>query len=62
VLFTSLSGDLVNIVNPRDGKPLNKFSLGDDTSAGAAPIFAQDVILITGRKGLMAFANSNKTN
>jgi outer membrane protein assembly factor BamB len=60
VLLTSLSGNLATVINPRDGKPLNTLSLGDDSSAGAAPVFAQDVVLITGRKGLLAFANPNQ--
>jgi outer membrane protein assembly factor BamB len=60
LLLTSLAGNLATVLDPRNGKQLNTLSLGDDTSAGAAPVFAHDVILLTGRRGLIAFANPNK--
>lgn len=59
VLLTSISGNLATVLDPRNGNALNTLSLGEDSCAGAAPVFAQDVILLTGRKGLMAFANPN---
>jgi outer membrane protein assembly factor BamB len=60
VLLTSITGNLATVLDPRNGKQLNTLSLGDDTSAGAAPVLAQGVIVVTGRKGLLAFANPNK--
>ena len=60
VLLTAIAGNLATVLNPRDGKLVNTLSLGDDGSTGAAPVFAQDMVLITGRKGLLAFANPGK--
>ena len=59
ILLTAISGNLATVLDPHTGKALNTLSLGDDSCAGAAPVFARDVILLTGRKGLMAFANPN---
>lgn len=60
VLLTSMIGNVATVLHPRDGKIVNTINLEDDGSTAAAPVFVRDVILITGRKGLLAFANTTK--
>lgn len=60
VLLTSMAGNVATVLHPRDGKILNTLNLEDDGSTAAAPVFAQNVVLITARRGILAFANPNK--
>lgn len=54
-LFIPLSGDAGIVLDLNDGKPVNTLPLGDDNSTGAAPVAAADVLLLTTRRGLLAF-------
>jgi outer membrane protein assembly factor BamB len=55
-LFTPLSTDSAIVLGLRDGKPVNTLSIGEENSSGAAPIAANDLVLITTPHGLLAFA------
>src|SRR5207247_6567297 len=43
-------------LNVRDGKPANALALGEENSSSAAPVAANDLVLITTTHGLLAFA------
>jgi len=55
-LFTPLSSDSAIVLNLRDGKPANALALGEENSSSAAPVAANDLVLITTTHGLLAFA------
>ena len=55
-LFTPLSSDRAIVLNVRDGKPANALALGEENSSSAAPVAANDLVLITTTHGLLAFA------
>ncbi len=55
-LFTPLSSDSAIVLNLRDGKPANALALGAENSSSAAPVAANDLVLITTTHGLIAFA------
>lgn len=57
VLFTPLSGDTGIVLSLKDGKQLNSLPLGEESSSTASPILAGDVLLVTTRHGLLAFAH-----
>jgi outer membrane protein assembly factor BamB len=56
VLFTPLSGDAGVVLDLRDGKQLNTLPVGEDNNTAAAPVAVGEVLLVTTRRGLMAFA------
>jgi len=55
-LFTPLSSDSAIVLSLRDGKPANALALGEENSSSAAPVAANDLVLITTAHGLLAFA------
>src|SRR5712692_410530 len=55
-LFTPLSTDSAIVLGLRDGKPVNTLSIGEENSSSAAPIAANDLVLVTTPHGLLAFA------
>ena len=55
-LFTPLSSDTAIVLNLRDGKPANALALGEENSSSAAPVAANDLVLVTTTHGLLAFA------
>jgi eukaryotic-like serine/threonine-protein kinase len=55
-LFTPLSTDGAIVLGLRDGKPVNTLALGEENSNSAAPIAANDLVLVTTAHGLLAFA------
>jgi eukaryotic-like serine/threonine-protein kinase len=55
-LFTPLSTDSAIVLNLRDGKPANALALGEENSSSAAPIVANNLVLITTARGLLAFS------
>lgn len=55
-LFTPLSSDSAIVLNLRDGKPANTLALGEENISNAAPVAANDLVLITTTHGLLAFA------
>jgi eukaryotic-like serine/threonine-protein kinase len=56
VLFTPLSGDAGVVLDLRDGKQLNTLPVGEDNNTAASPVAAGGVLLVTTRRGLMAFS------
>jgi outer membrane protein assembly factor BamB len=55
-LFTPMSTESAIVLSLRDGKPANTLSLGEENSSSAAPIFVDNLVLITTSHGLLAFA------
>lgn len=55
-LFVPLGGDACVVLALHDGKTLNSLEVGADGNTAASPIIAANVLLITTRHGLMAFA------
>jgi outer membrane protein assembly factor BamB len=61
-LFTPLSGDTVVVLDLRDGKQLNTLPVGEDSNTAASPIVAGNVLLVTTRRGLLAFSRPADTS
>ncbi len=55
-LFTPLSTDSAIVLSLKNGKPLNTLPIGEENSSSAAPIAAQEVIVLTTPHGLLAFS------
>lgn len=55
-LFTPLSGDAGVVLDLRDGKQLNTLPVGEDNNTAASPVAVGGVLLVTTRRGLMAFS------
>ena len=55
-LFAPLSGDACVVLNLRDGKQINNLPVGEDNNTNASPVLASDILLVTTRRGLVAFA------
>jgi eukaryotic-like serine/threonine-protein kinase len=60
-LLAPLGGDACVVLALHDGKTLNTLEVGTDGNTSASPIIAQDVLLITTRHGLIAFARPAAT-
>lgn len=56
-LFTPLSTDSAIVLALKDGKPVNALSMGEDNSSSAAPIAANELVLVTTPHALLAFAS-----
>ncbi len=56
-LLTPLTGDACIVLDLKDGKLLNKLTVGDDNNTSASPVTAGGLLFITTRRGLLAFAN-----
>ena len=56
VLFAPLSGDACVVLDLRDGKQINTLPVGEDNNTAAAPVRAGNLLLVTTRRGLLAFA------
>lgn len=57
VLLTPLVGEEGVILSLQDGKKVNSLYVGEDNNTGASPLFQGNLILLTTRKGLLAFSN-----
>lgn len=55
-LFTPLSGDAGVVLDLRDGKQLNTLPVGEDNNTAASTVAVGGVLLVTTRRGLMAFS------
>jgi outer membrane protein assembly factor BamB len=55
-LFTPLSGDAGVVLDLRDGKQLNTLPVGEDNNTAASPVAVGSVLLVTTRRGLVAFS------
>ena len=60
-LFTPLSGDAGVVLDLRDGKQLNTLPVGEDNNTAASPVAAGNILLVTTRRGLMAFSRPPTT-
>jgi len=60
-LFTPLSGDSAVVLDLKNGKQLNSLPLGEDSNTAASPIIAGNILLMTTRHGLVAFAHPQDT-
>jgi len=58
-LFTPIAGDIAIVLDLRDGKQLNVLPLGADGATAAAPVLANNILLLTTRHGLLAFAQAD---
>jgi eukaryotic-like serine/threonine-protein kinase len=57
VLLTPLTGDEGVILSLEDGKKVNSIYVGEDNNTGASPLLSGNLILLTTRKGLLAFSS-----
>ncbi|HVF55479.1 MAG TPA: PQQ-binding-like beta-propeller repeat protein [Pyrinomonadaceae bacterium] len=57
-LFAPLAGDECVVLSLHDGKKVNSLPVGEDNNMSASPVIADNLIILTTRKGLVAFANS----
>ena len=57
VLLTPLVGEEGVILSLQDGKKVNSVYVGEDNNTGASPLLSGNLILLTTRKGLLAFSN-----
>jgi len=60
-LFVPLGGDAGIVLALHDGKTLNSLEVGADGNTAASPIITANVLLLTTRHGLMAFAPPTRT-
>ena len=56
-LVTPLVGDEGVILSLQDGKKVNSIYVGEDNNTGASPLLSGNLILLTTRKGLLAFSS-----
>lgn len=57
-LFAPLAGDACVVLHLRDGKQINNLPVGEDNNTTASPVLVSDRLLVTTRRGLVAFARS----
>jgi outer membrane protein assembly factor BamB len=60
ILFTPLSADSCVVLNARDGKQVNTLPVGADNNTMASPVVAGNLLLVTTRQGILAFASTTK--
>lgn len=58
-LFAPLAGDECVVLDLHDGKKVNSLPVGEDNNTAASPVISGGLILVTTRKGLVAFAGPN---
>jgi outer membrane protein assembly factor BamB len=57
VLLSPLTGDECVVLSLQDGRKLNSVYVGEDNNSEADPLLSGDLLLITTRKGVLAFSN-----
>jgi outer membrane protein assembly factor BamB len=57
VLLSPITGDECVILDLQDGRKINSVFVGEDSNTGASPLFVENLLLLTTRKGLFAFSN-----
>ena len=55
-LFAPLSGDACVVLDLKDGKQINNLPVGEGNNMAASPVSSGPVLLLTTRRGLVAFA------
>jgi outer membrane protein assembly factor BamB len=58
VLLAPVSGDECVVLDLNEGKKINSIDVGEDNNTGASPVRAGGLILLTTRKGLIAYSNA----
>ncbi len=58
VLLAPVSGDECVVLDLNEGKKINSIDVGEDNNTGASPVQAGGLILLTTRKGLIAYSNA----
>ncbi len=58
ILFAPLTGDECVVLDPKDGEKINSINVGEENNTAAAPIQAGEKLLLTTRKGLIAYSNA----
>ncbi|MGB8508875.1 MAG: PQQ-binding-like beta-propeller repeat protein [Pyrinomonadaceae bacterium] len=58
ILITPLAGDESVVLDVRDGKKLNSIPTGEDENTDASPLLAGHLLLLTTRKGLVAYTDT----
>ena len=56
VLLTPLVGEEGVVLDLQDGRKVNSIYVGEDNNTGASPLLSGNLILLTTRKGLLAFS------
>lgn len=57
-LFNPLAGDACVVLNLNDGKQLNSLPIGEDNNTAASPVMSGTMLLVTTRRGLVAFSGT----
>lgn len=55
-LFAPLSGDACIVLDLKDGKQINNLPVGEGNNMAASPVTSGEMLLVTTRQGLVAFA------
>ena len=57
-LFAPLAGEACIVLDLKDGKQLNNLSVGEGNNMAASPVLGGQLLLVTTRKGLVAFGQT----
>jgi outer membrane protein assembly factor BamB len=57
VLLSPLAGDECVVLSLQDGRKINSVYVGEDNNSEADPMLSGDLLLLTTRKGVLAFSN-----
>ena len=58
VLFAPLAGEECIVLDQKDGRKVNSILVGEDNNLAASPLLEGNLLLLTTRKGLLAFSGS----
>jgi eukaryotic-like serine/threonine-protein kinase len=57
VLFAPLAGEECVVLDQKDGRKVNSIFVGEENNMAASPLIVDKLLLLTTRKGLIAFSN-----
>lgn len=60
VLLAPVAGDECVVLDLYDGRKINSIEVGEDNNTGASPVRAGDLVLLTTRRGLVAYSNARR--
>ncbi len=58
VLFAPLAGEECVVLDQKNGRKVNSIFVGEDNNMAASPLLSGNLLLLTTRKGLIAFSNT----
>jgi outer membrane protein assembly factor BamB len=58
ILFAPLAGEECLVLDQKDGRKVNSIFVGEDNNMAASPLLLGHLLLLTTRKGLIAYSNS----